>query len=119
MDDIAEKLAELLNDTESLNQVRRMAEDLMGEQVQNEPKKSEGESYTNTNDSGFDAAQITKIMSMLTQLKKTTNDSRSNLLTALKPHLSAPRREKVDTAIKLLKILDMLPLLRESGIFEF
>lgn len=115
MDDIAEKFAELLNDPESLNQVRRMAEDLMGDQVQNEPKKSDSD----TNDSGFDAAQITKIMSVLTQLKKTTNDSRSNLLTALKPHLSAPRREKVDTAIKLLKILDMLPLLRESGIFEF
>lgn len=117
MDDIAEKLAELLNDPESLNQVRRMAEDLMGEQREPEPQKSDSDSFKN--ESGFNAEQIAKITSVLTRLKKTSNDNRSNLLTALKPHLSAPRREKVDTAIKLLKILDMLPLLKESGIFEF
>ena len=70
-------------------------------------------------DGGLDPNQIAKIMSVISRLKNSSNDSRANLLLALKPLLSVPRREKVDTAIKLLKLIDMLPLLKDSGLFDF
>lgn len=118
MDDLTEKLAELLNDPESLNRVRSMAEGLLGEQKA--PAQNSPPDITSVfGDGGLDPAQITKIMSVMSRLKANRDDARANLLLALKPHLSAPRREKVDTAIKLLKIIDLLPLLKDSGIFEF
>lgn len=117
MDDISEKLAEILNDPESLNRVREMAEGLLGEQ-KSEPQKPP-DINTVFEQGGFDGAQIAKIMSIVSRLKGGTDDSRSNLLLALKPHLSVPKQEKVDTAIKLLKLIDLLPLLKDSGLFEF
>lgn len=121
MDDLNERLAELLNDPESMNRVRAMAENLLGSQSQKKPSDSPP---TPTADAGsifggdIDPAMIGKIMSVLSRLKNSSDDSRSNLLLALKPLLSAPRREKVDTAVKLLKLIDLLPLIRDSGMFE-
>lgn len=116
MDDLSEKLAELLNDGETLNKVRAMAENLLG----SEDKKDEAPKADSIFDgSGFDPSQIAGIMSVISRLKDSTGDSRSNLLLALKPLLSAPRQIKVDTAIKLLRLIDMLPLIKDSGLFEF
>ena len=117
MDDISEKLADLLNNPESLKSMRELAENILGD------KSDEKKQTDDVNDSifgnDFDPAQIGKIMSIMSKLKSGSDDKRSRLLLALKPHLSEPRREKVDTAIKLLKIIDLLPILRESGMFEF
>lgn len=43
-------------------------------------------------------------------------DERSRLILALKPHLNEERQKKADQAIKYLKILSVLPLLRDQGI---
>lgn len=45
-------------------------------------------------------------------------DKNTELLRALKPHLRDENRDKIDTAIKLLKITALLPLLRESGFMD-
>ena len=122
MDDISQKLAEILNDPDSLNRVREMAENILG----NNSTQSESSTKTHTDTNlgslfgdDFDPIQIGKIISIMSRLKNDGDDNRSKLLLALKPHLSAPKREKVDTAIKLLKLIDLLPILRESGMFEF
>ena len=118
MDDIGEKLADILNDPNSLKRVREMAESILGNSGD---KKSESPPISNINSlfgEDFDPAQIGKIISIMSRLKSTSDDNREKLLLALKPHLSAPRREKIDTAIKIIKLIDMLPLLRESGVFE-
>ncbi len=119
MDDISQRLAEILNDPESLNRVREMAEGLLGNQKSEPQQPSAPDISSALAGGGLDAAQIAKIMSVMSRLKSGSDDSRSNLLLALKPHLSAPRQEKVDTAIKLLKLIDLLPLLKDSGLFEF
>lgn len=121
MDDISEKLAEILNDPDSFNRVREMAENILGSdnhKKENTPQHN-GDVGTLFGNMDIDPAQIGKIMSVMSRIKSGHNDSRSNLLLALKPHLSTPRREKVDTAIKLLKIIDLLPLIQDSGLFEF
>ena len=58
-------------------------------------------------------------MNLLSRLKNSDNDSRTQLLYALKPLLSEPKREKVDTAIKILKLIEMLPLLKGTGLLDF
>ena len=118
MDDISKTLADLLNDPDSLNRVREMAENILGNQ-DNKPPPSQNNVDSIFGDMDIDPAQIGKIISVMSKLKSNRDDDRSRLLLALKPHLSPPRREKVDTAVKLLKLIDLLPLLKDSGIFEF
>lgn len=113
MDDLSEKLAELLNDPDTMNRVRKMAESILGEEEtpnQNEPNNDFG--------SMLGADELQTIISIIGKFNSLGNDPRSQLLTALKPHLSEPRREKVDTAIKILKVLEILPLMKDSGIFK-
>lgn len=119
MDDIGEKLAELLNDPESLNRVRDMAENILGntEKKQSEAQADDGTAFGFDN-IDIDPSQMAKILSVMSRLKNARDDNRSKLLLALKPHLSEPRREKVDAAIKLLKLIDLLPLLKGSGMFD-
>ena len=45
-------------------------------------------------------------------------DPNIQLLDALRPYLEGRRREKVDEAIKVLRLLKLVPLLQESGIFS-
>ena len=40
------------------------------------------------------------------------------LIHALKPHLSEERRLKADQAIKILKIIDLMPVVKESGLLD-
>lgn len=42
-----------------------------------------------------------------------------DLLRSLKPHFSEDRQKKVDDAIKIMQLLNMLPMLKESGLFGF
>ncbi len=51
--------------------------------------------------------QISTIMSMMNK-----KDHRSELLEALKPHLSERRRKRADEAMQMIKLLDILPLLQ-------
>ncbi len=114
MDDISEKLAGILNDPESMERVRRMAEGLLGSENAEEKTNALalGEGMPT-------ADEMQKIMHIVTMLKSKGNDSRTKLLLALKDNLSPPKKEKVDTAVKILRLIDILPLLKESGIFNF
>jgi len=45
-----------------------------------------------------------------------SHDERLDFINALKPLLSEERRHKADEAMKLVKLMSVLPLLRERGI---
>lgn len=122
MDDLGEKLAAVLNDPQMLSELQTMAKSLLGggeDCMQTESTKQSAPDFSSMfADSGIDPLQMANIMGIISQLKSRGNDDRSQLLLALKPHLSAPRREKVDTALKLLKIIDILPVLKDSGLLN-
>lgn len=40
-----------------------------------------------------------------------------DLLRSLKPHFSEARQKKVDDAIKIMQLINMLPMLKETGLF--
>lgn len=109
MDDLNQRLAQILNDPESMNRVKEMAESILS---QNDKPQTEEPSVFGIPDS----QELMNIMSIVSKLNQKNDDARTNLLAALKPHLSEPKREKVDTAIKILRLLDLLPVLKESGI---
>ena len=45
-------------------------------------------------------------------------DDSTRLLYALRPLLGAERQKKVDEALKILQMMRLLPLLKESGVFS-
>ncbi len=119
MDDISQKLADILNNPDSLNQIREMAENFLGESAKGEkPKPEQPDLNSSFGNDDFDPIQLGKIMSIMSQLKSHQDDNRAKLLLALKPHLSDPKQEKVDAAIKLLKLMDLLPLIKTFGLFD-
>ena len=105
MDDLSSKLSALLNDPDGLNQIKELASSLLGEETEAEEKEKP---LQNGN-------EIAAIMQILNALKG-ANDKSVELLLALKPHLSYERQKRLDTAIKLLKIYSVLPLLKDSNI---
>lgn len=108
MDDLNQKLEDILNDPESMDKVRQMAQNLLGEDT-----ADHSDTHTNS-----DTADIGRIMSIIGSLQKSGNDNRTKLLLALKPHLTGKRREKIDSAIKLLRLIEALPLLKQAGILD-
>lgn len=65
---------------------------------------------------GIDIEAIMRMGELMSQMNR--QDDSTRLLLALKPHLKPENRHKVDSAMKLVKIMNILPLLRDSGILD-
>lgn len=89
--------------------LRALAEDSPEDGSQNQEEQGEGLF------SGIDLGTMAKAASLLGAVSS-PNDS-ERLLLALKPLLREENRGKVDTAVRLLKLISLLPLLKESGLF--
>lgn len=63
----------------------------------------------------LDPAALAKIAQMMGNLNQ--RDQNVDLLLALKPHFGEKRRKKVDDAIRIMQLVKMLPMLKETGIF--
>ena len=66
--------------------------------------------------SGLDPEVLIKMFALFEALNQ-PNDSERFLL-ALKPLLREENRSKIDSAIRLMKLFTVLPLLKDSGIFD-
>ena len=84
--------------------IQKMAQSLLSDTKKEEPDTA-----------GID---IGKLMPIISKINSRGNDNRTALLLALRPHLSDKRKERLDTAVRLLRVADMLPLLQESGLFN-
>lgn len=116
--ELSEKLSALLSDPEGLEKIKNMAEGLFGGEnpfAQNSFEKGEETSEAEA----FPDIDVRKVMSLISRLKKGQGDNdKTRLLLALRPHLAAERQKKVDTAVKMLKLLDLAPMLKELGLFS-
>ncbi len=111
MDDLTKRLSEILNDPQSMSRVKEMAESILKNDPEPEPQPP-------AMDLGglLDGGELLQVMGLVSKLQSQSDDPKSALLLALKPHLSEAKREKVDTAVKILRLLDLLPLIKETGI---
>ena len=106
MDNIADILSSLSAD--DIENLKATAESIFGSETaeKNEPKE-------NDLFSSFDPSMIQKIMTVMSRMN--SDNSRSDFIKALKPHLSDSRQKKADEAVKILKFFDILPLLQNFG----
>lgn len=104
---IANKLTELLNDPSGMERIKNIASSLFENGVSNQIEKNV---ESNSIIPDIDPLMI---MNLISALNNKENDNRANLLLALKPHLSEQRQERVDSAVKLLKLFSLLPLMKQ------
>lgn len=64
--------------------------------------------------SGIDINMIMKAQQLLSGMNK--EDNNTMLIKALKPHIKPERSHKIDEALKIMQLISMLPLLKDSGI---
>ncbi len=117
--DIGEKLNEIMSDPAALENLKQVADSLFsGGQGNAAPSENTPALKPSGGDDLFGGVDPAAIMSVIGALKSETNDDRSRLLYALKPYLSEKRRERVDGAVKILKVISVLPTLKEQGILK-
>ncbi len=116
MPDLTEQLSSILSDPAGMEKIKAMAQSLLGsesvEAVPN-PNTTPIEEMSN---GLVDVGALAKMAQMLNTRK---DDDRVRLLLALRPHLSYEKQLRVDKAVKMLKLLDLAPMLSSLGILEF
>lgn len=111
MSDFENKLNEILSNPESLGEIMNIAKSLGlsgDDEVKEAPEKNKKPEIK-----GDMLGAVTKLAPILSEAGK--DDDSTRLLKALKPLLSKPRQEKVDSAVKIIGILRILPKLQENS----
>lgn len=112
MEDISEIVNSLSG--EDIDKLKTLANDIFSGNKEETAKSNEVPKSFAT-----DAESVQKIAKVLSKIKNNPqNNTRTNFINSLKPLLSDKRKAKADEAIKMMNLFDMLPLLKESGIFK-
>ena len=123
MDDIAEKIQSLLEDEESLSQIKELAAMFSsGMHSQGMGEASSPSPTVGTDSSAADSSEnplpINPLAVMQLVSAVSAADKNRELLMALKPHLHTERQEKLDRVLKLLKLYNIFTTLRENGMLN-
>ena len=113
MDDLSEKLTQLLSSPEGMAKIQTVMSALGGENAVQE-KPAEPAVAPPAADGMPDLAALTKILPLLSNMGQDNEDTR--LLQALRPYLRGEREQRLDETVRLLKMMRLLPLLQEQGI---
>ena len=140
MDDMMAKIQDILSDEESMNQIKQLAgmlgaagneenpdekaqdnsqgmpdfSKLFGSMSSNQNPQSQNSS--SDNGLGFDIGTLMQLQGLMQSVS--SNDKNTELLLALKPHLKEDKQIKVDKAVKLLKLLALWTVVKESGLLK-
>ena len=111
MDDLMSRLSDLLSDEESVKQISELAQMLNSETAEETSEKSSEQQADQPDISSL--IKLTGIISAASQ-----QDKNADLLLALKPHLGEEKQKRVDKAIKLLKLLAIWNIAKDSGLLH-
>ena len=123
MDDLSAAIRDLLQDPQSMAQIQSLAHSLGLNDAQQAPSNTvnplqallpAAASPAQNTDPMLSA--IMRAAPLLAQVNE--EDDAARLLSALRPLLSEARQKKLDDAGRILKLLHLLPLLRESGLLQ-
>lgn len=101
-----------------MENIQKLASEFLGNSAPKESEASPPKSVP-----GFDAlqdlglpdlSQLSAILPVLQEINKP--DQRLDFINALKPLLSQGRQQRADEALKLVRLMSLLPLLRERGL---
>ena len=116
MEDLNEKLTRLLSSPEGMERIQSMMAALGGALPQEEPPPPVAPpppTATAVADSGIDVATLTRLLPLIRNLNQENEDTK--LLSALRPYLHGQRAERLEESMRLLRLMQLLPLLTEGG----
>lgn len=117
MDDLMQKLQSVLNDKESMKQLSELAAMLGAEQNGEPPEQQSAPPPPGGGSAPDFLGDIPKLMQLSGAVSQAgKGDKNIALLLALRPLLKEENQHKLDRAVRLLRMMSLLPLLRESGI---
>lgn len=143
MDDLAQRIGSILQDEESMKQIGELAA-MLGlapdaSQTNSQPAfapnqqqgfgPSNSQSQQNTQGLGFSndpnasfqsllgGMDLGAMMNLASKLKDfNAEDNNTRFLLALRPLLGEEKQNKIDRAVKILKLLNLMPLIKDSGL---
>lgn len=114
MDDLASTILDLVGSDEGAKKLKNLAGLLLGEDSKEEHPDS---NIKDTDLPDLDViAMVSKLAPLLASFNKDVEGAA--LLRALKPHLGKPKQQRVDEAIKIMKLMKLLPVITESGLLR-
>ncbi|MBO5647136.1 MAG: hypothetical protein J6S59_08470 [Clostridia bacterium] len=120
MDDLSAVIQSLLQDPQSMAQIQSLAQSLglNDTSAGSAPAESAAPSALLPQNAP-DQHMMTMLMQAAPLLSAANReDDATRLLSALRPLLGELRQKKLDEASRILKLLRLLPLLRESGVLQ-
>jgi hypothetical protein len=129
----AEKISEVLSDPESLKQISELAEMLKNGMAENSSADSSNEADFNNEIPGSDAntdadfgdsaglldgIDFSQILQIIMLLSDPPKDKNVDFLSALKPLMSEDKQPKIERSIKILKLYDMIEILKENDLLK-
>ena len=120
MADIADEIYRLINSDGGMEKIKSIAGELLNN---SENSEKSAENSSNSNEFSIEemlnnAQNIQSIMRVMSVFQNQQEDKRINLLLSLKPHLSVERAKRIDTAVTLIKIAGIIPILKEEGVLN-
>jgi hypothetical protein len=97
-----EQISQILNDPEAMRQVQSLGEQLGLSKPQPKPEPE-----------GLGA--LTKLAPLMNRFS--ADDEVSRLLEALRPFLGEEKRRRLDQAARLMRLIKVIPLIKDSGLF--
>ncbi len=110
MSEIQDALSRIMSDPEAMKQVQSLSRQLGLSGAQPEP-----EAPAAPGDSGEMLSAITRLAPLMS--KAAPNDETTALLNALAPFLSGEKLKRLQHAQRLMRLIRMIPLLKDSGLF--
>lgn len=140
MDDLTNQLNKILSDPQSMAQIESIMGSLglnnsQNNEQNNNQNDNQNNEYNNSQNQVSSQTQsssaqqnsnfipnsdminmLSSLAPLLNQMK--TEDNSTRLLTALKPMISDERGTKVDQALKILQLMKVFPMLKDSGMLS-
>ncbi len=120
MDDLSKKLEQFLSEPGSMDKIQSALSAFGlsgdGEESAAAPTAASAMPSFPPLDGMPDMSMIAKLAPLLTGMGK--DDQHTALLKALRPYLHGEREKRLDDAIRIMRLVNMLPLLREKGLME-
>ncbi|MDE6776173.1 MAG: hypothetical protein K2J37_07780 [Ruminococcus sp.] len=113
MDDLMNKISDILSDEDSMRQLNELAQMLNNSEGNDTGKNPE---TPEKSDNMPDIEMMMKIAELAGSMN--TCDKNTELLLALRPHLSIEKQRKLDKAVKMLKLVSVYEAAKESGMLN-
>lgn len=110
------KISGILSDEESMRQIAELAEMFKSGELNNSSPESNVQEKCSSDDGMPDMEQIMSLVSLANTFSQ--QDKNTELLLALRPHLSGARQIKLDKAMKMLKLITVYNTAKESGLLN-